>query len=73
MFNPSTATHLSNDPTINNCKKIAEENNYDSFEVFNLLTIRDPNIKRAIKNTNSKMMLDDENFKKYLEEMLEEK
>ena len=67
MFNPSTATHITNDPTINNCKEIAKEGKYDSIEIINLLTIRDPDIKRAINAENNNINIDLEDLKECLQ------
>ena len=67
MFNPSTATHITNDPTINNCKEIAKKGKYDSIEIINLLTIRDPDIKRAINAENNNINIDLEDLKECLE------
>ena len=65
MFNPSYANQFSKDPTINNCIKIAKDNGYNGIEVFNILTIRDSDIERVIKNyKNKKNAL--EEFKEYL-------
>lgn len=65
MFNPSYANQFSKDTTINNCIKIAKDNGYTGIEVFNILTIRDSDIERVIKNyKNKKNAL--EEFKEYL-------
>ena len=67
MFNPSTATHITNDPTINNCKEIAKKGKYDSIEIINLLTIRDPDIKRAINAEDNNINIDLEDLKECLQ------
>ena len=63
MFNPSYANQFSKDPTINNCIKIAKDNGYNGIEVFNILTIRDSNIERVIKNYKKNAL---EEFEEYL-------
>lgn len=50
MFNPSTANHYSEDPTINNCIKIANDNNYGGIEIINMLTVRHPDINSAMED-----------------------
>lgn len=71
MFNPGTATHITNDSTINNCKEIAKKGKYDSIEIINLLTIRDPDIKRAINAENNNINIDLEDLKEYLQNLKE--
>lgn len=56
MFNPSTADHFSNDPTINNCIKIAKDNDYDGIEIINMLTIRTPDVKSAMDDRESSVI-----------------
>ena len=53
MFNPSYANQYSNDGTINNCIKIAKDNGYNCIEVINMLTVRDPDIIRAINEPDN--------------------
>ena len=54
MLNPSTANQYSNDPSVNNCIKIAKKcNEYDGIEVLNVYSLRHPDfakIKDLIKN-----------------------
>lgn len=42
MLNPSSANQYSNDPTINNCIKIAKKYHYDGMEVVNIYSLRHP-------------------------------
>lgn len=53
MFNPSTANQYSTDPTINNCIKLAkkgiENTKFGGIEIYNLITIRHPNVIKTIE------------------------
>ena len=46
MLNPSYANQYSNDPTINNCIKIAKQNDYDGIEIVNIYSMRHPNFEK---------------------------
>ena len=52
MLNPSTANQYSNDPTINNCIKIAKDK-FDGIEVVNIYSLRHPVYKEIQKNIDS--------------------
>lgn len=56
MLNPSTADQYSNDPSVNNCIKIAKKcGNYTGIEVLNVYSLRHPNYSKivdCIKNGN---------------------
>jgi len=49
MLNPSTATHLDDDPTIRKCMGFAREHSYTRVEVVNLFALRSRNPK-VLKN-----------------------
>lgn len=67
MFNPSYANQFSNDSTINNCIKIAKDNGYSGIEIINMLTLRDPSIKRVIsEDSNIFDFIDEKNLKIFL-------
>lgn len=42
MLNPSTANQHSNDPSVNNCIKVAKKSGYDGIEVLNVYSLRHP-------------------------------
>lgn len=54
MLNPSTANQYSNDPSVNNCIKVAKKyKEYDGIEVLNVYSLRHPvfsEIEYYIKN-----------------------
>ena len=53
LYNPSYATPEVNDPTINNCIKLANDNNFSTIEVLNVYSERNPNIKNLEKPDNN--------------------
>lgn len=53
LYNPSYATPEVNDPTINNCIKLANDNNFSTIEVLNVYSERNPNIKNLEKTDNN--------------------
>ncbi len=52
LYNPSYATPEVNDPTINNCIKLANENNFSTIEILNIYSERNPNIKNLEDENN---------------------
>lgn len=42
MLNPSRANQYSNDPSVNNCIKIAKNSGFDGIEVLNIYALRHP-------------------------------
>jgi hypothetical protein len=52
MLNPSTATELANDPTIERCERRARQLGYGSFSVANLFGLRETSPAR-LKASNS--------------------
>lgn len=49
MLNPSTADQYSNDPSVNNCIKIAKKcGNYNGIEVLNVYSLRHPNYSKIV-------------------------
>ena len=49
MLNPSTADQYSNDPSVNNCIKIAKKyGNYGGIEVLNVYSLRHPNYSKIV-------------------------
>lgn len=51
MFNPSSACHDCDDPTIRNCRTLVE-NTYGSMEIINIYSQRNPNVKEIAKDDN---------------------
>lgn len=51
MFNPSSASHDCDDPTIRNCRTLVE-NTYGSMEIINIYSQRNPNVKEIAKDDN---------------------
>lgn len=49
LLNPSTANQYTNDPTINNCIKLAKQSQYDGIEVINIYTERNPVYSKITK------------------------
>ena len=52
MFNPSSACPTKDDPTIKNCRILAEKHQYGSMEIINIFSERNPNAKE-IQTTNN--------------------
>lgn len=49
MLNPSTADQYSNDPSVNNCIKIAKKyENYNGIEVLNVYSLRHPDYSKIV-------------------------
>ena len=50
MLNPSTATEVQNDPTVERCERRARALGYDGFAVANIFAFRatDPKVMRAV-------------------------
>lgn len=49
MLNPSTADQYSNDPSVNNCIKIAKKyENYGGIEVLNVYSLRHPDYSKIV-------------------------
>ena len=55
MFNPSKANPFKDDPTIKICRKIVEEK-YDSMEIINIFSERNPKVNKIDARNNSENM-----------------
>ena len=67
MLNPSYANQYANDPTINNCIKIAREK-YDGIEIINKYSLRHPvfnEIKDKLVNEGNPQDLDYDKFTQF--------
>lgn len=72
MLNPSTATEIENDPTVERCERRSRALGFGGFKVCNIFAYRatDPKDMRAQKNpigrSNDKIILDAVNWADYI-------
>jgi hypothetical protein len=52
LYNPSKADENKDDPTIANCRKLAEDKKFSSFCVVNIFPERNPSVDEINKNCN---------------------
>lgn len=60
MFNPSSACPHKDDPTIRNCRILANNNQYSSMEIINIFSERNPKVEQidTDNNTGNKQFLE---------------